>query len=70
MVVVLHPSQTRVEISPAIIGMAVSSAYRVTLSPHEHAWTSEESAAMAQYVLWAMQRLDVIEQLVKGDLKQ
>jgi len=45
---------------------ALASAYRITLSPHEHTWTQEEQAQMAQYCLWAHQRLCVIESIAMG----
>lgn len=46
---------------------AVQVAYRITLSPHEHEWTLDEQRNMAEYVLWAAQRISAMHELAKGD---
>lgn len=63
-VVVFHDSQTRVEMAGKDEIRAIQAAYYVTLSPHEWVWTTQQSCDMAQYCLWAHQRLSAIEQLV------
>ena len=45
---------------------ALAAAYRCTLSPHEWKWTNREQGQMAHYVLWATQRLHLIEKLALG----
>ena len=43
-------------------------AFRITMSPHEHEWTTEEQQLMAQYCLWASQRLSAVEFCVNKEL--
>jgi hypothetical protein len=38
-----------------------------TCSPHEWEWTKEQQADMALYVLWAEQRLQILERIAKGE---
>ena len=47
---------------------AFNVAFRVTMSPHEHEWTTEEQQLMASYCLWASQRLDAIDFCVNKEL--
>ena len=46
---------------------ALRLAMRLTMSPHEHTWTNSEGAMMAQFVLWAWQRLDAVTQVATAD---
>lgn len=64
----LNAEQTRIGCEPKERSKAIKAAYYVTMSPHEHQWTLEQQQAMAQYVLWAHQRLSAIGQCVDGDL--
>lgn len=68
-IVELHPSQTHVRCGTTTKSTAIKSAYRVTMSPHEHEWTRDEQRAMAHFCLWAHQRLSAIEQCVRGDVE-
>ena len=65
-IVVLDSSQTRVEMNETCELDAVRAAYYLTLSPHEWQWTQAQQESMANYVLWACQRLSAIRQL--GDI--
>ncbi len=58
---------TQIHVTPEIRTAAIQSAYWVTASPHEWVWKPEEQANMARYVLWASQRLEVLEQLARLD---
>ena len=69
-IVVLHPSITEVAMSEADKQRALDAAFWVTASPHEWAWTREQQAAMAQYVLWASQKLAAIRQVASENLKR
>lgn len=68
-VVILSDEQTAVNMEAADRRKAIHSAYMVTCSPCEHVWSHEEQCRMAQYVLWAHQRLSAIEQISRGDIK-
>ena len=67
-IVHLSPEVARVTIDPAERMQAIAAAYWITASPHEHIWTPNEQRLMAQYVLWASQRLSAIRQVAVGDL--
>ncbi len=67
-IVSLDTDQTRICCDTLERSKAINAAYYVTLSPHEHEWTLEQQQAMAQYVLWASQRLSAIMQCVEGEL--
>ncbi|GAA4465387.1 hypothetical protein [Novipirellula rosea] len=67
-IVHLSPEVARVTIDPAERMQAIAAAYWITASPHEHVWTADDQRLMAQYVLWANQKLSAIEQVVAGDL--
>jgi len=47
--------------------VAISVAHRVTMSPHEWQWNEDEQQAMAQYCLWAAQRLENIRRVAGGE---
>jgi len=64
----LHCNQTRIQCSEAERDKAIEAAYRVTMSTHEHEWTREEQQAMAQFCLWAHQRLSAVRQVAGGKL--
>ena len=64
----LHCDQTRIQCSNDDRDKAIEAAYRVTMSPHEHEWTREETQAMAQFCLWAHQRLSAVRQAAGGEL--
>ena len=57
---------TQLPMSLEKMNIAKDAAFFVTLSPHEWEWTNAQQAAMAQYVLWAMQRLAAIEHIASG----
>ena len=63
-IIVFHNSQTRIVMTDLYESRAIIAAHYVTMSPHEWEWTKEQQAVMAQYVLWAHQRLAGIEQLI------
>ena len=65
-IVVLHENQTHVSFTESDRKRAFEAAFWVTASPHEWVWTPEQQALMAQFVLWATQRLGAIEQLASG----
>jgi HD-like signal output (HDOD) protein len=67
-VVVLARSQTGVNCRPSVMQEAIKAAFNITMSPHEHVWTTSQQKAMAAYGLWAHQRLCAIEQLTDGQL--
>ena len=67
-IVRLADSQTRIEITDEDAQAAIQAAYRVTCSPCEWDWTTAEAAGMAQYVLWASQRLSAVAQCAAGKL--
>lgn len=62
-VIVLHSKQTELNVKLDIRTKAIQVAYRMTLSPHEWTWNQDEQEAMAQFVLWAHQRIDAYRQL-------
>ena len=62
----LSRDYTRVSVYPRKRDLALLVASRRTLSPHEHTWTNDEAALMAEYCLWASQRLEAIEELARG----
>jgi hypothetical protein len=62
-VVVLSKDKTQIHVDLETRTKAIQAAYWVTASPHEWVWTPEQQVAMAQYVLWASQRLDAFRQL-------
>jgi len=64
----LHCNQTRIQCSADEREKAIEVAYRVTMSRHEHEWTQEEQQAMAQFCLWAHQRLSAVRQVVSGEV--
>ena len=68
-VVVLDKSQTAIQTCDESKSKAIDLAYRVMMSMHEWTWTSHEAALMANYVLWAHQRLSAIDQCVNGELE-
>lgn len=68
-IVVLDQEQTRIDCEPSVQRKAISTAFNITMSPHEHEWNLEEQRAMAAYCLWAHQRLCAIEQCVSGTLE-
>ena len=49
--VVLHQSQTSVELPFSAEKEAIQSAYRMTTMSHEWEWTLDEQCSMATYVL-------------------
>lgn len=57
---------TQVEMSPERRKRAVGAAQWRTCSPHEWTWPPEQQADMALYVLWASQRLEMIDRLADG----
>jgi len=67
-VVKLAENQTHVSLDRRSQTHAIQTAHRVNLSPHEWDWSTSEAAAMAQFVLWAHQRLCAIEQVAAGPL--
>jgi hypothetical protein len=67
-VVRLAESQTQIEMTDDDARAAIQAAYRVTCSPCEWDWTPTEAAGMAQYVLWASQRLAAVAQCATGKL--
>lgn len=46
---------------------AIRAAHWRFCSPHEWEWTPKQQANMALYVLWAAQRLSVLESVSRGD---
>lgn len=60
---------TKISITEDVKKEAVQSAYWLTASPHEHSWSQGQQVAMAQYVLWAAQRLSAIDQCVNGEIQ-
>jgi hypothetical protein len=60
----LHADQTAIRGGYSRRRDAVEAAFLVTLSPHEHVWTIEQQRAMAEYCLWAYQRLSAVRQCV------
>ena len=46
--------------------LAVADAYYRTLSSCEWVWTPEQQARMAQYCLWASQRIEAFKTLADG----
>jgi hypothetical protein len=65
--VVLNESQTCIKVDQSRRRLAVQVAYRITLSEHEHEWTLDEQQAMAEFCLWAYQRLSAVRQCVGDD---
>ena len=61
----VRPSKTTLPavLTPFHTTHPASSAYRVTMSPHEWTWTEEEQIAMAK----ALVELDGMRQAVKGE---
>ena len=59
--------QTRIVMSEESRQLAIDVAFRVTMSEHEWEWTNHEQATMAEYCLWAFQRLEIIEQVSGGE---
>jgi hypothetical protein len=57
---------TQIEIDEESRREAIKSAIWRTYSPHEWAWTIQEQANMALYVLWAAQRLEMIANISTG----
>lgn len=68
-IVTLAREQTHVGCGSTRRRDAITAAYNVTMSEHEHEWTKDQQRSMAEYVLWAHQRLSAIEQIVDGDLE-
>jgi len=66
-IISLHSDQTQIRCGSTRRSEAITSAHRVTLSPHEHEWTRDEQEAMAEYCLWAYQRLSAVRQCVSDD---
>lgn len=64
--VFLSSNLTQVSISPEDRAQAINDAHWVTCSPCEWKWSTEQQARMAQYCLWAAQRLVVLESLAGG----
>ena len=58
-----------VNITPKIERDAIDAAYWITASPHEWEWTKAQQVAMAQYVLWAHQRLAAIGDLASVEFR-
>lgn len=67
-IVDLSLQQTQISCPLGTQSVALSAAILVTLSPHEHSWNLTEQQAMAQYCLWAHQKLSAIRQVVDADL--
>lgn len=65
--VVLDENQTSVKVDEARRNLAVDVAHRITLSVHEHEWTLSEQQAMAEFCLWAYQRLSAVRQCVSDE---
>lgn len=65
-IVVLHPSQARVTVDQETERIAIDSAYRLLLSPHEWTWTQAEQEAMARFVLLSHQQLSAIRQVASS----
>ena len=68
-IVDLVRNQAQVRIGTSRRYAALRAAGRVTLSEHEHEWTRDEQRSMAEFCLWAAQRLAAIHQCVGGDLE-
>jgi len=68
-IVVLSRDQTQVRCGSTRRRDAIQAAYNVTLSPHEHEWSSDQQRAMAEYVLWAHQRLSAVAQIADDELE-
>ena len=68
-IVDLSKRMTQVRIGSTRRRDALSAAYWVTLSEHEHQWTIDQQRSMAEYCLWASQRLAAIHQCVDGELE-
>jgi len=64
----LNNEYTQLHVNQATLKSAVDLAYRVTMSPHEWTWTNEEATEMAQYVLWACQKLEAIDHIIHREL--
>lgn len=67
-IVNLSEEQTQVHCPLGTQSVALNAAFLVTLSPHEWVWSLTEQQAMAQYCLWAHQKLSAIRQVVDADL--
>lgn len=57
---------TRIDMPEESQTAAINSAHWRTCSPHEWQWTPVEQANMALYVLWAAQRLAVVNSVSAG----
>lgn len=68
-IVVLSQNQTHVHCGSTRRRDAITAAYNVTMSPHEHEWTKDQQCAMAEYVLWAHQRLSAVAQIADDELE-
>lgn len=64
----LSASQTCIDCDEETKRLAIGVAFRITMSTCEWTWTDEEAANMANYLLWAHQRLSAIDQCVNRDL--
>lgn len=60
----LHSEQTQLNGGYSRRRDAIEAAFLITLSPHEHVWTVEQQRAMAEYCLWAHQRISAVRQCV------
>lgn len=58
---------TLVSLTPEGRKAALDAAIWRTCSPHEWVWTEDQQAAMAYYVLWAEQRLQLLERIAGGE---
>jgi len=62
----IAPDFTNIIMSEKDRGEAVKAAHWITCSPCEWTWTKEQQALMAQYCLWAAQRMQAILDLAEG----
>lgn len=60
----LHSDQTQLNGGYSRRRDAIEAAFLITLSPHEHVWTIDQQRAMAEYCLWAYQRISAVRQCV------
>lgn len=65
--VLLGSGYTQIDMSEEARKRAIESAKWRAASPHEWEWTPEQQADMALYVLWACQRLSMIEKIAEGN---
>lgn len=62
----LGEDYTCVAMTAADRDKAIEASIYVTLSEHEHAWTTEQQVLMARYCRWAAQRLECARYILHG----